>query len=205
MKKREDFKFCYHFIPRTVKRPDCHKSIYFNRFPKKDGTQWTQAMTPDDPWIQELAVELEKKIGNKSDKYKAGYILKLVQYGYKYQSDTKTFGEERWAFPVCTAYLHAGDCEDGALLGASLSYLLGLDVIMIHKEGHALYGVNVRGFGMRYKFEDTSYLICETTGIYPIGISMHDRAYIKGYKFWKMDADYIEKHTYVGSFDNLRL
>lgn len=164
------------------------------------------ASVVNDPWMQFLAKELDAKIGKRSDCYKAGYILKLVQYGYRYQKDSKTYGvTERWAFPVCTAYLHVGDCEDGALLGAGLSYLLGLDVIMIQKEGHALYGVACKGFGMKYGYNGKSYLLCETTGIYPLGISLNDRRYIAGHDIGIPSDDYLEKHTYVESFDNIKI
>lgn len=202
--KRKDFWFVYHFIPRRVKMPDCKTSKYFNRFPDKDGTQWSSAVTLDDPWLRELAGNIEKKIGRKSDRYKAGYILKLTQYAYRYKRDIDTYGvSEKWAFPVCTAYLRVGDCEDGTLLGAGLSHLLGIETITIQKEGHALYGVKVKGFGMRYEYKGESYLICETTGILPMGISFSETRYLGGHEL-RMEPDYLEKHTYVESFNNYR-
>ena len=100
---RKDFWFFYHFIPRHIKRPDCTSSKYFDRFPLTDSTYWVNAMTLDDSFLSELASNIDKKIGKKSDKYKAGYILKLVQSGYTYRSDTDTYGQVDYrAFPVCT-------------------------------------------------------------------------------------------------------
>lgn len=84
--------------------------------------------TIDDPFLNDIASQIIKKVGKKSDKYIAGYILKLVQMGYTYKHDIDIFGDsDRHCFPVCLSYLHEGDCEDGAIMGAGLSKLCGLD------------------------------------------------------------------------------
>lgn len=199
--RHDDFWFQYRFIPRRVKRPDLRKSQYYDRFPNKDGTQWTYAPTINDMFMLELVSDLERKIGKRSDSYKAGYILKMVQYGYRYHDDAKTYGtSEKWAFPVCTCAGHIGDCEDGALLGACLSKLMGLDVVMVSWTGHALYGVNCKGFGMRIEHEGKKYLLCETTSVLPKGITLASGSFKKAYDIKVPEADYIEKHTYEDAF-----
>lgn len=193
---RKDFWFFYHFIPRHIERPQCQSSKYFDKFPLIDDTYWNYAMTLDDNFLNELASNINKKIGNKSDKYKAGYILKLVQSGYTYQSDYETFGQkDQRAFPLCTSYLHIGDCEDGAMLGAGLSQLLGLDTQVIFVYGHQAYGVRVNGFGCKFEHEGKNYLWCESTSIMPIGVHKNDLKIIGTYTPMVPQEDYIENHT----------
>ena len=181
-KDRKDFWFFYYFIPRHVKRPTCELSKYYNRFPKKNNDTYKYQMTLDDPFMVELAENINKKIGNKSDKYKAGYILKLVQMGYTYRSDSKTYGvAEKYQFPVCTSYLHIGDCEDGQLLGVGLCKLCGLDQAIVHVEGHLAYGVRVNGFGCKFEHEGKKYLWCESTQITPPGVHVNEKKVINTY------------------------
>lgn len=200
-----DFIFFYRCIPRKVKRPDCKMSKYYDRFPTKDGTQWEYAPVIDDPWMKELADNVMKKIGKKSDRYRANYILHLVQYAYTYEKDKETYGtSEKWAFPVCTGFLHVGDCEDGALLGAGLSKLCGLDTVMISMWGHALYGVNVKGFGKRVEYEGKQYVMCETTAPVPMGISTVSGRFLGAYEVLYPPIDYLTTHTYEDGFEQYK-
>lgn len=205
-KYTHDFWFMCWLIPRHIKRPDCEQSKYYNRFPIKKGQYWNLSQAIDDPFLIELADNINKKIGNKSDGYKARYILKLVQFGYTYRRDVKTYGDaERWAFPVCTSLLHIGDCEDGQLLGAGLSKLCGLDVVMVSLYGHAMYAVKVNGFGMKVEHNGEKYLLCETTSILPIGISLTEAKILATYEVEEPPQDYIDKYTIYDEFSKYPL
>lgn len=198
---RSDFWFFYHFIPRHVKRPQCQISQYYDKFPYADSEYWSCGMTLDDKFMIQLADELNKKIGNKSDKYKAGYILKLVQSGYTYQSDYKTYGKtDQRAFPVCTSLIHVGDCEDGAMLGAGLCQLMGIDTQVIFVTGHQAYGVRVNGFGCKFKHDGKTYLWCESTSILPMGICENKKQIIGTYTPKIPQEDYIQNHTRYDAF-----
>lgn len=203
---RKDFWFFYHFIPRHIKCPDYKQSKYYDRFPIRSSQNYKYDATIDDPFMIELASEINKKIGNKSDKYKAGYILKLVQHGYTYQSDTKTYGSsDKNQFPVCTSLIHIGDCEDGAFLGAGLSTLCGLDQAIIYVYGHMAYGVQVNGFGWKFSHEGKKYLWCETTSVLPIGMHSNELKVLGTYTPTEPPEDFIYKCTEIDDFDKYPL
>lgn len=205
-KNREDFWFFFYGIPRHIKRPNCEYSQYYNRFPKKNSSIYEYASTIDDPFMIELAQALKDKIGNRSDRYKANYILKMVQSGVTYRKDSITYGNsERYAFPVCTSYLHIGDCEDSALLGAGLSKKLGLDTVMVLVNGHLAYAVNVNGFGVKVPYMGKKYLWCESTSIFPAGIYL-DKFEIKGiYQVMTPPESYRDDDTYFDLFNKYPL
>ena len=206
---KDGIHFSYHLIPRKLDMPSYTLSPYFNRYPDKK-SRWTPEFwnicpTIDDPWLKELAQEVDKACEGKSDRYKAGYILKIAQCIYTYESDKKVYNEtDRWQFPVCTAYLRHGDCEDGAFIGAGLSLLCGLDTIVIYEEGHALYGVNVKGFGMRVKHKDASYLKCETTAILPLGITLSGNKVLGTYNIYAPAKDFIKSRTFIDQYDKYK-
>lgn len=203
--KNKEFVFWYHFLPRKIKCPDCTKSPYFNRFPRNDYSHWNYVPTPDDQFMKKLADNVMAKIGNRSDKYKAGYILKLTQFAYTYTSDIQQYGvNERWAFPVCLGYLRRGDCEDGAVFGCTLSILCGLDAVMVSRYGHALYGVNVNGFGMKVDHNGKKYIQCETTAVMPMGITLNSGKFLGCYEVKEHPSDYIDRMTFYDEFDKYR-
>ena len=143
--KTGSFRFLYRGLYRTVPCPSYADSTYWNRFPNNTSASthdFTYHGTIDDPFVTALAESVKGKVEGKTDAYKAGYILALVQQNVTYRRDTKTFGKaEKYGFPICTAYLRGCDCEDSAYLGASLSHLIGLDVAMFRVPGHMTYGV----------------------------------------------------------------
>ena len=204
-KNRDDFWFFYRFIPRHIKRPDCKQSPYFDRFPRKDVVVCKYQMTLDDPYLIQLAQQINIKTRGKSAKYKAGYILKLVQMGYTYQKDRKTYGvDEKYQFPVCTSYLHIGDCEDGALLGVGLSKLCGLDAQLIRVHGHLAYGVRVNGFGCKFKHDGKKYIWCEQTSIMPIGVHFNNKKILGTFTPFSPPVDYIANHSTPDLFDKYK-
>lgn len=205
-KYRKDFWFIYHGIPRHIKRPVCQLSKYYDRFPQSDTNLIGYIPTIDDPFMIELAGNIMKKVGKRSQKYRAGYILKLVQMGYTYSLDRKTYGDrERYQFPVCTSFLHIGDCEDGAYLGAGLSKLCGIDQAIIHVYGHMAYGVNVDGFGCKFDHDGKKYLWCETTSPLPPGMHINDKIIFGTYSVEIPPEQFIKDHTYKDSFDKYPL
>lgn len=201
---KEGIHFIHHFVPKTLRMPPYTISPYFNRYPDKDRWMedyWRMCATIDDPFMRELASEVEKECEGKSDAYKAGYILKITQCLYTYEKDSKVYGQQdRWQFPVCTAYLRTGDCEDGAFFGAGLSRLCGLDAIVIYQKGHALYGVCVDGIGMKVTHDGKEYLKCETTSILPLGFTLHEGAVLGTYDVKVPSPDFIEKRTYIDQY-----
>ena len=202
---KEGIRFIYRFIPRHLPMPDVHTSTFFNRYPDKSNKwttdMWRMCPTINDPWLIELSKIVDKECEGKSDRYKAGYILAITQCLYTYKKDVDTYGQtDRWQFPVCTAYLRTGDCEDGAFFGAGLSKLCGLDTIVIYENGHALYGVNVKGFGFKVTHNDKHYLKCETTSILPLGIVLNDKPTIGTYDIVDVTSEFMTDRTFHDDF-----
>ena len=206
---KKGIRFSYRLIPRKLDMPDYIQSPYFNRYPMKN-ERWTEdywrfCATVHDPFMKAIASQILEKTKGKSDRYRAGYILKVAQCIYTYESDKDIYGQtDRWQFPICTAYIRTGDCEDGSFIGAGLSYLCGLDTVVIYRTGHALYGVNVKGFGMRIEHNGKRYLQCETTAILPLGITLSSGAFKKAYDIQIPPEDFISNYTFIDQFDKYK-
>ena len=148
-----------------------------------------------------LAESVKGKVEGKTDAYKAGYILALVQQNVTYRSDTKTFGKaEKYGFPICTAYLRGCDCEDSAYLGASLSHLIGLDVAMFRVPGHMTYGVYLGGKGTCLEHDGKRYTICETTSSFPPGLYSGETLVLLSCNLKAPPEDYIRNRTFEEDF-----
>lgn len=93
-------------------------------------------------YIRQLAMALTH------DKDDIDAITKYMQ-SFTYKSDYASQGVEEYPqFPVETIYLGTGDCEDFAILGASLFYTLGYDVALLRTVNHMFLGLNVSGFSL---------------------------------------------------------
>ncbi len=88
----------------------------------------------------------------------------------RYASDTETRGVDDWAdFPVETLYDQAGDCEDHAILAASILYALGHDVALfwldLSDSAHLALGYRAEGCvggGLSEVAEGKAYYYVET-------------------------------------------
>lgn len=195
--------FVHHLIPRRVSCPNLMESPYWNRFPSSRDR--TYECTLDDPVIQALAEDIVHRTRFMTQRGRASYILSLVQQNVTYRKDGATFGKvEKYGFPVCTLYLRGNDCEDSAFLGASLSWLCGLDVAIVHVEGHLAYGCNVRGWGTKFSHEGKSYVWCEGIGFMPIGVYTGTTEVLGTYNPTMPPSDYIENHTYEDDFEQYK-
>ena len=202
--KTGSFRFLYRGLYRTVPCPSYADSAYWNRFPNNTSASthdFTYHGTIDDPFVMALAESVKGKVEGKTDAYKAGYILALVQQNVTYRKDTKTFGKaEKYGFPICTAYLRGCDCEDSAYLGASLSHLIGLDVAMFRVPGHMTYGVYLGGKGTCLEHDGKRYTICETTGSFPVGLYSGEMQVLLSCNLETPPEDYIRNHTFEEDF-----
>lgn len=127
-------------------------------------------VTDQDPTVIAMAAELiGMAIENGHDP--AQFILSFVQ-GLPYTNDESTTGQMEYPrYPLETLVDGGGDCEDKAILYASLmrSSPIGTDAILLKFSSHGLNGhmaVGIAGPGLEgqsYTYEGVTYYYCETT------------------------------------------
>jgi hypothetical protein len=123
--------------------------------------------TTKDPYVRMLAEKLNESansIGyNSYDQ--VSFILAFVQ-SLPYTSDSVTTGYDNFPrFPIETLVADGGDCEDTAILFATLTLILGYGTVYINPEGHLAVGVLGNDLdGSYYTYNNKTYYYCETTG-----------------------------------------
>jgi hypothetical protein len=122
---------------------DRELSIYYNhKYPRENVRYWGRGLpgkpnriecdvsnfvTPDDNMVKDVIKELGIKIGSDDHDTKAELIQKWVVDNMRYVYDETQHGfTEFWQFTYETLQLGAGDCEDGAVLMASLLIAAGV-------------------------------------------------------------------------------
>lgn len=189
----------YRFRTYRVECPALYGSPYFDRFPSSK--RYIYEGTLDDPVLAELAGCIMEATRGRSERWRAGFILALVQQNVTYRSDSDTYGvSERYAFPVCALYLRAGDCEDSAYLGCALSRLCGIQSAIVRVDGHVAYGCFVRSIGYTFVHCGMTYIWCESTSVLPMGWYLGNRDIMGTYDLLNPPSGYIENGTFVDSF-----
>lgn len=120
---------------------------------------------------------LKSVIAGKEQLEAAGILLHFVQTAFSYQTDGEQFGYEKPNFPDETFYYPSCDCEDRAMLYATLVRdLLGLDVVLLDYPNHIASAVRFteKVSGDYVQLEDGhKYVICDPTYIgAPVGACM---------------------------------
>ncbi|RLF50905.1 MAG: hypothetical protein DRN24_05805 [Thermoplasmata archaeon] len=148
-----------------------------NRMPQKYGTKaMASFVTPDDGIVKTVADKLESMAKNNGfdTVTTINFILRFVQWNVHYADDDKTEGcIEYWRYPVETLVDKQGDCEDSAVLFASIIKTLGFDTTLFlytldegedKPVGHLAVGIHLQGNYGGY-VEDKNgkkYFYCET-------------------------------------------
>ncbi|NDV57258.1 hypothetical protein [Bacteroides sp. 519] len=111
---------------------------------------------------------LKKAIEGKSQKDAANILITFVQTAFPYMTDGEQFGYEKPNFYEENFFYPYNDCEDRAMLYATLvKDLLGLNVILLDYPDHIASAVNFTENiqGDYVTFEDQKYIICDPTYI----------------------------------------
>ena len=98
----------------------------------------------------------------------ANILLRFVQTAFEYKTDGEQFGVERSFFPDETFFYPFSDCEDRAILYSVLvRELLGLDVVLVHYEGHLATAVRFNNAvtGDYFDIDGHRYTVCDPTYI----------------------------------------
>lgn len=170
---------------------DARRSGGYNRWPLQDS--YPSFMDPLDPVVLEIASGLEAAYGPRAegDERFADFVLSFVQLCFLYppyttamNADMYLFGsEEHFLYPVETVFWGAGDCEDTAILAASLYVALGYDAALLILPEHAMVAVAldeshspgaVQGFeGLTVSKGGKTYFAGETTAerYVPLGLA----------------------------------
>lgn len=159
-----------------------------NRIPQKYGKHaMASFVTYNDDTIKTLSNKLEN-IAEKeefTDTNTVNFVLKFVQMNIDYKLDNETKKcEEYWKYPVESLVEKQGDCEDTAVLYASIIKALDYDVALLLYEipdsksdiGHLAVGIHLENSEKNWDYvTDNSgkkYYYCETTNTaYNIGIT----------------------------------
>lgn len=126
--------------------------------------------TTDDAYVREVATKLSESRGSMDDSSFASYVLHFVgSIGYAYD-DVSRGQVEFYKFPAETLWDHSGDCEDFAILYATLMSVLGYDSGIITLPNHAMAVIDVGEYNDNGFFHgDVWYTYCETTNAFDIG------------------------------------
>jgi len=124
----------------------------------------------NEPPIQELANQFKQKY--KTNEATAQGILDFIHTNIKYDySELKS--ENNVRYPIETLFEKKGDCEDTAILGATLMKAAGLDVVLLLLKfpGRAHVAIGVKGdfSGIYYSHNGKKYFYAETTCAAPVG------------------------------------
>ena len=146
--------------------PQCEVAVHFH--------------TPMSTELKEsLYPTLRTAIEGKSETEATNILLHFVQTAFEYKTDGDQFGYDKPNFLEETFYYPYCDCEDRAMLFATLVRdLVGLETVLLDYPGHIAAAVKFPDSvkGDRIVLDDgTSYLICDPTYIgAPIGMCMDD-------------------------------
>lgn len=117
---------------------------------------------------QHMISLLKEETAGMNKTQKAGFLLNFVQKAFKYMTDGEQFGYERPLFCDETFYYPYSDCEDRAILFATLvRELLGLDAVLLDYPGHIATAVcfEEEVGGYYFLIDGRRYTVCDPTYI----------------------------------------
>jgi hypothetical protein len=127
---------------------------------------WASYVTSDDVLVVSMAEELEDVASQEGYGYydTVNFVLAFVQ-SIEYSYDNVSAGPDEYPrYPVETIVDETGDCEDTAILFASLLEAIDYDAVLFLLPGHMATGVwgdNYQGWFVEYQSKE--YYYCETT------------------------------------------
>lgn len=122
-------------------------------------------VTPDDPAVRALAERIESITQYSGDRTRAEVALAVVHENVTYATDQEMHGmSDYWQYPAETLISGEGDCEDQALLLASVLEAMGIDTVLVIEPGHAIIGVYIGGTdGSTVEYHGRQYLTADPT------------------------------------------
>jgi len=150
---------------------DAYRSVSVSVRVKNGPSGYGYLTTTQDYYVQMLAQKLDDAATQMgyNDYDRVSFVLAFVQH-LPYTSDLVTTGYDEYPrFPIETLVDDGGDCEDVAILFASLMLVMGYGVVYINPPNHYAVGIlgdNLKGTYWTYpKDSNQTYYFCETTGV----------------------------------------
>lgn len=150
--------------------------------------------TTDDAWVKSIVdqfVEAAREQGY--DDYQTAMLIVTFVQNITYQTDLESTGQKEFPkYPLVMLYDQNGDCEDSAILMASMLKAAGYDCILLEyealagqEEGHMAVGVAGDFYGTYYTYQGKDYYYIEPTNPgWDIGVMPDGYDYAT---FWILD------------------
>ena len=123
-----------------------------------------------------IAEDLNPVVSKMGRSQALNFLLRLVQTSFKYETDQKQFGREKFFFPEEVFFYPGSDCEDRAGLYTYLvENLLHLKVVGLIYKGHVATAVDDgdKSHGDYLVYKNITYTIADPTYINaPLGLTM---------------------------------
>jgi hypothetical protein len=148
---------------------------FYSEYPQVDVSVYFEAAVSAET-KESLLESLRPTVAKMSEPEALGFLLKLVQTAFDYQTDQQQFQKEKFFFPEEILFYPYSDCEDRSIFFAYLvRELLNLKVIGLEYPGHIATAVNlnasVEGDYLEYKNE--KYVVADPTFVNaPLGMTM---------------------------------
>jgi len=135
--------------------PQTHPSLNFN-------------LPPSPSFIKSVRDQIGPLIDGKSETEALNILLRLVQTGFEYKTDTEQFGQQRFMTPDEILFYPYSDCDDRAILFSWLvRLLLDMEVVGLEYPGHIATAVKLKSaqVGDKVIVNGEEWLICDPTYI----------------------------------------
>jgi hypothetical protein len=115
-----------------------------------------------------LIKEMIRATENMTEPQVLDFLLTFTQRAFNYQDDIKLYGVEKFSFPEETLLNYYSDCEDRAMLFATLvKEVLGMNSIALYYKSARHINIAVRSNEKynvdHFVFNDNTYIVCEPT------------------------------------------
>jgi hypothetical protein len=117
---------------------------------------------------QSLVKEMKRAVKDMRTDVAVDFILKFTQFAYDYRKDEQVYGVEKFSFPEETLSNRFSDCEDKAMLFATLIHeVLGLKSVALYYKDAQHINVAIQSWdskiGGNIQFNNENYIVCEPT------------------------------------------
>ena len=140
---------------------------YADKLPQQ-GIATYFAVKPNQDLENIFIPQLQTAVENMTKVEAANFILRLVQKGFKYETDKQQFQHEKYMLVEQTLYYPASDCEDRSVLFVWLmKEVLGVEAIGLDYPGHIATAVHLGNYskGKQFRYRGKVWTVADPTYI----------------------------------------